>query len=59
MTQWRVFYYRAHRKTGEGERRDQTVVSSESEPTLEEVAQATGDDVLRLDEVSALEEESA
>jgi hypothetical protein len=58
MSEWRVFYFRSHRKTGEGERRDQTVISSESEPTVEQVAEATGDAVLRLDGVEELPEVS-
>lgn len=60
MARWHVFYYRAHRKATEDEpeRRDQAIIESESEPTLEAVAEATGDRVLRLDSINQIEEES-
>jgi hypothetical protein len=57
MASWRVFYYRPHRKTDDGERRDQAIVESESEPTPEQVAEVTGDRVLRLDGAEQIAEE--
>lgn len=56
MARWRVFYYRPHRKAEDEERRDQIIVESESEPTPEQVAEVTGDRVLRLDGVEQLPE---
>ena len=56
MARWHVFYYREGRKDGHDERRDQIIVESENEPTLEEVAEGTGDRVLRLDSVEQLPE---
>lgn len=57
MAEWLVFYYRHHRKGDDGvERRDRITISSETEPTVEDIAEATGDTVLRLDGVEQIEE---
>lgn len=63
MKRWRVFYFRPHRKQEGWETRDQVILESESEPTVEQVQEATSvvgsdgvtqDTVLRLDGVEEI-----